>query len=214
MWVHVAACLLTFALATESEVEPCERPAMLRAVKDMAPLCIEACPAICPKLNGLIMTALMGIDPTSQVCGAFDVWVCMDQPACTPLLSAAQSYDLFPVLQNEAELRETCNMPPAPTTEPQASVAAVPEVVGVVANSTETTQQPSSSSTSETSVRSTSSTSSQNSDNGQALRGTSSTTEMGNASAFSNDAVLYDFAHRHASLDWLILFLVCALGRL
>lgn len=149
-----------------------------------------------------------------QVCGAFDVWVCMDQPACTPLLSAAQSYDLFPVPQNEAELRETCNMPPAPTTEPRASVAAVPEVVGVVANSTETTQQPSSSSTSETSVRSTSSTSSQNSDNGQALRGTSSTTEMGNASAFSNDAVLYDFAHRHASLDWLILFLVCALGRL
>ena len=31
--------------------------------------------------------------------------------------------------------------------------------------------------------------------------GTSSTTEMGNASAFSNDAVLYDFAHRHASLE-------------
>ena len=65
MWV-VAACLLTFAGAAESEVQPCERPAMLRAVRDMAPTCIEACSAICPKLNGLIMTALMGIDPTPQ----------------------------------------------------------------------------------------------------------------------------------------------------
>eukprot|EP00438_Fugacium_kawagutii_P033192 Skav219806 [mRNA] locus=scaffold147:212266:212705:- [translate_table: standard] len=91
---------------------------MLQAVKEMAPACIESCPAICPKLNTLIMTALMGIDPTFQVCSAFDVWVCMDQPSCTPLLVAAANYDLFPVPQNEAELRDTCGMPPAPSTAP------------------------------------------------------------------------------------------------
>lgn len=60
------ACLLVVVAAVESEVGPCERPAMLKAVKQMAPDCIDACPIICPKLNSLIMTALMGIDPTSQ----------------------------------------------------------------------------------------------------------------------------------------------------
>lgn len=51
-----------------------------------------------------------------QVCNAFDVWVCMDRPSCRMLLATAASYDLFPVPQNEAELRETCDMPPASTT--------------------------------------------------------------------------------------------------
>ena len=64
--VACLACLLVVVAAVESEVGPCEKPAMLKAVKQMAPDCIDACPVICPKLNTLIMTALIGIDPTSQ----------------------------------------------------------------------------------------------------------------------------------------------------
>ena len=106
---------------------------MLEAVKQMAPDCIAECPKLCLKLNGIIMTALMGMDPTQQawhglhnplhmsliresdrmcqVCASFETFVCMDRPECTSLLQAAASYNLFPVPQNEAELRETCGMP-------------------------------------------------------------------------------------------------------
>eukprot|EP00434_Breviolum_minutum_P046060 symbB.v1.2.041459.t1/scaffold8231.1/size7159/1 len=205
------ACLLVVVAAVESEVGPCERPAMLKAVKQMAPDCIDACPIICPKLNSLIMTALMGIDPTSQVCNAFDVWVCMDRPSCRMLLATAASYDLFPVPQNEAELRATCDMPPASTTqEGQHSIAGAVEIPNME-SSNETTLAQDSVSTSQESVRSSSSTSSQ-----VALRGTESTTSVDfRNNSFSNDAVLYDFAHHSSCYDWMILLLVlAATGRL
>jgi len=76
-----------------------------------------------------------------QVCNAFDVWVCMDRPSCRMLLATAASYDLFPVPQNEAELRATCDMPPASTTAacllrwaPHQNIGNTPKVVWFVKN--------------------------------------------------------------------------------
>ncbi|CAJ1327200.1 unnamed protein product, partial [Effrenium voratum] len=192
-------------------VAPCSGSSMLRAVRDLAPACIAECPDLCAQLNQLILTALMGVNPLPQVCGNFETFVCMDTPACNSLLDRAESYDLFHVPRSETELSEACGIPVTTTAAKVDVAAATPTDVteddgaGSTNSSGNATSNPSTtaalgaadSTSTPTAVASTTSSPGLRTTQPAGTSENSTTTADG-----FHDALIYNFAHRHASLSW------------
>ena len=104
--------LLLFVGASSDE--PCSSSSLLVMIRDYAPNCIGACPAICTPLEGLITAVMMGADPIEVICPVWEIFSCMGQEEvidfCTPLLDAAKVYAGIDLPRSDSELREACHV--------------------------------------------------------------------------------------------------------
>eukprot|EP00439_Symbiodinium_sp_Y106_P050245 s4635_g6.t1 len=113
-WRFLVLAVLGKSSSTETEQAPCASSSILRMIRDFAPECISACPAVCLPLESLISSVMMGQDPFLTICPNWQTFYCMALPdvleSCTPLLDAAKTYVGINLPRSGEQLMEVCEV--------------------------------------------------------------------------------------------------------